>query len=84
MYVCMQADSRNQLARAYEETRRDLEQAHKSYKELEARCAEVFKQHSTYEAQIQELLDNLAASNMSNSGLIYPLGLAVFLLGSQL
>ncbi len=35
-------------------------------------------------AQIQELLDNLAASNMSNSGLIYPLGLGVFLLASQL
>jgi Ca2+/Na+ antiporter len=33
-------------------------------------------------AQIQELLDNLAASNMSNSGLIYPLGLSIFLLGS--
>ena len=32
--------------------------------------------------QIQELLDNLAASNMSNSGLIYPLGLAIFLLGT--
>ena len=29
--------------------------------------------------QMQELLDNLAASNMSNSGLIYPLGLALFL-----
>ena len=33
-------------------------------------------------AQIQELLDNLAASNMSNSGLIYPLGLTIFLLGT--
>ncbi len=33
-------------------------------------------------AQIQELLDNLAASNMSNSGLIYPLGLGIFLLGT--
>lgn len=32
------------------------------------------------QSQMQELLDNLAASNMSNSGLIYPLGLAVFLL----
>ena len=28
----------------------------------------------------QEALDNLAASNMTNTGLIYPLGLAVFLL----
>ena len=35
-------------------------------------------------SQMQELLDNLAASNMSNSGLIYPLGLAVFLLGTGL
>ena len=33
-------------------------------------------------SQIQELLDNLAASNMSNSGLIYPLGLTIFLLGT--
>ena len=32
--------------------------------------------------QIQELLDNLAASNMSNSGLIYPIGLSIFLLGT--
>jgi Ca2+/Na+ antiporter len=32
--------------------------------------------------QMQELLDNLAASNMSNSALIYPLGLAIFLLGT--
>ena len=32
--------------------------------------------------QIQELLDNLAASNMSNSGLIYPVGLSIFLLGT--
>ena len=31
-------------------------------------------------AQMQELLDNLAASNMSNSGLIYPVGLAIFLM----
>jgi Ca2+/Na+ antiporter len=31
-------------------------------------------------AQVQELLDNLAASNMSNSGLIYPLGLTIYLL----
>ena len=28
----------------------------------------------------QEALDNLAASNMANTGLIYPLGLTVFLL----
>jgi Ca2+/Na+ antiporter len=35
-------------------------------------------------AQMQELLDNLAASNMSNSGLIYPLGLAIFLVGTGL
>ncbi len=28
----------------------------------------------------QEVLDNLAASNMSNTGLIYPVGLAVFLI----
>ena len=28
----------------------------------------------------QEALDNLAASNMSNTGLIYPIGLAVYLL----
>jgi Ca2+/Na+ antiporter len=33
-------------------------------------------------AQMQELLDNLAASNMSNSALIYPIGLGVYLLGS--
>ena len=32
----------------------------------------------------QEALDNLAASNMANTGLIYPLGLAVFLLGRGL
>ena len=31
-------------------------------------------------AGTQELLDNLAASNMSNSGLIYPLGLGLYLL----
>jgi Ca2+/Na+ antiporter len=31
-------------------------------------------------AATQELLDNLAASNMSNSGLIYPLGLGLYLL----
>ncbi len=35
-------------------------------------------------AQMQELLDNLAASNMSNSGLIYPVGLGIFLLGTGL
>lgn len=34
-------------------------------------------------AQVQELLDNLAASNMSNSGLIYPLGLGLYLLGTR-
>lgn len=33
-------------------------------------------------AQMQELLDNLSASNMSNSALIYPIGLGVYLLGS--
>ncbi len=32
----------------------------------------------------QEALDNLAASNMANTGLIYPLGLTVFLLGRGL
>ncbi len=32
----------------------------------------------------QEALDNLAASNMTNTGLIYPIGLAVFLLGRSL
>jgi Ca2+/Na+ antiporter len=37
-----------------------------------------------HKAQIQELLDNLSASNMSNSGLIYPLGLAIYLLGGGL
>jgi len=35
-------------------------------------------------AQVQELLDNLAASNMSNSGLIYPIGLSIYLLGGGL
>ena len=33
-------------------------------------------------AQMQELLDNLSASNMSNSALIYPIGLGLYLLGS--
>jgi Ca2+/Na+ antiporter len=32
----------------------------------------------------QEALDNLTASNMTNTGLIYPVGLAVFLLGRML
>jgi Ca2+/Na+ antiporter len=32
----------------------------------------------------QEALDNLAASNMSNTGLVYPLGLSVFLLSRAL
>jgi Ca2+/Na+ antiporter len=32
----------------------------------------------------QEVLDNLAASNMANTGLIYPLGLTVLLLGRML
>ncbi len=32
----------------------------------------------------QEALDNLAASNMANTGLIYPLGLSVFLLSRWL
>ena len=32
----------------------------------------------------QEALDNLAASNMANTGLIYPLGLTVYLLGRGL
>ena len=36
---------------------------------------------SDHKAQIQELLDNLAASNMSNSALIYPVGLLIYLLG---
>jgi len=35
-------------------------------------------------AQIQELLDNLSASNMSNSGLIYPIGLTIYLIGAGL
>jgi len=30
----------------------------------------------------QEVLDNLAASNMANTGLVYPVGLAVFLLAT--
>jgi Ca2+/Na+ antiporter len=34
-------------------------------------------------AQVQELLDNLSASNMSNSALIYPIGLGLYLLGSN-
>jgi len=38
---------------------------------------------SDRKAQVQELLDNLAASNMSNSGLIYPLGLTLYLLGTS-
>ncbi len=38
---------------------------------------------SDRKAQVQELLDNLAASNMSNSGLIYPLGLGLYLLGTH-
>ena len=32
----------------------------------------------------QEALDNLAASNMANTGLIYPLGLSVLLLSRGL
>ncbi|MCP4845276.1 MAG: hypothetical protein GY901_09275, partial [Actinomycetia bacterium] len=32
----------------------------------------------------QEVLDNLAASNMSNTGLIYPVGLSVFLIVTAL
>jgi len=39
---------------------------------------------SDHKSQIQELLDNLAASNMSNSTLIYPLGLSVYLVGTGL
>jgi len=39
---------------------------------------------SDHKAQVQELVDNLAASNMSNSTLIYPLGLGVYLLGTGL
>jgi hypothetical protein len=38
---------------------------------------------SDRKAQVQELLDNLAASNMSNSGLIYPIGLGIYLLGTS-
>ena len=38
---------------------------------------------SDRKAQVQELLDNLAASNMANSGLIYPLGLTLYLLGTS-
>lgn len=34
--------------------------------------------------ETQEVLDNLAASNMSNTSLIYPIGLAVFLIATQL
>ena len=37
-----------------------------------------------HKAQLQELLDNLAASNMSNSALIYPVGLLIYLVGSGL
>jgi len=37
-----------------------------------------------HKAQIQELLDNLSASNMSNSGLIYPIGLTIYLVGAGL
>ena len=37
-----------------------------------------------HKAQVQELLDNLAASNMSNSALIYPVGLLIYLVGSGL
>lgn len=33
--------------------------------------------------ETQEVLDNLTASNMSNSALIYPVGLAIFLLVTQ-
>ena len=43
----------------------------------EAGCAD-------HKAQVQELLDNLAASNMSNSTLIYPVGLLIFLVGAGL
>ena len=34
--------------------------------------------------ETQEVLDNLAASNMSNTSLIYPIGLSVFLIATQL
>ena len=33
-------------------------------------------------ADTQEVLDNLAASNMSNVGIVYPVGLGVYLLGA--
>lgn len=36
-------------------------------------------QHSSSDDDCQEALDNLAASNMSNLGLIYPLGILMFL-----
>jgi hypothetical protein len=32
----------------------------------------------------QEALDNLTGSNMANVGVVYPIGLAAFLLGSSL
>ena len=32
----------------------------------------------------QECLDNLAGSNMSNVGVVYPLGLLAYLIGSRL
>ena len=37
-----------------------------------------------HKSQVQELLDNLAASNMSNSALIYPIGLSIYLVGTGL
>ncbi len=40
--------------------------------------------HLDEDVDTQEALDNLTASNMSNLGLIYPLGIIVYLLATQL
>ena len=40
--------------------------------------------HLDDKADTQECLDNLAGSNMSNVGIVYPLGLLAFLIGSKL
>ncbi len=38
---------------------------------------------SSYDADCQQNLDNLAASNMSNAGLIYPIGIVVFIIATK-
>tara|TARA_B100001971_G_C18111784_1_gene494598 strand:+ start:148 stop:969 length:822 start_codon:yes stop_codon:yes gene_type:complete len=38
---------------------------------------------SSYDDDCQQNLDNLAASNMSNVGLIYPIGIVVFIVATQ-